>query len=98
MIKHYRSPISMVTLLICLCMGSLIALPMGYILGVSGLEMVGIELENDNLLEHVEFDEEFIIKIYGAASDDLMASKSPLTNLVFRDHLLVPCSPPPKHT
>jgi len=87
----------MVTLFICLCMGSLVALPMGDILDVSSLEMIGIELENDNPYEHAESDNELIIKIYGSTSDEVLASKSRSTNLVFQDRLLAPVSPPPKH-
>ena len=48
MIKHYLSQVSMVTLLICLCMGSLVALPMDNLAGISGLELFEIEIENDN--------------------------------------------------
>jgi len=98
MVKHYRSQISMVALILCLCMGSLVALPMGNIVGVLGLEIYGIEIENDNLFEHAESDEEFIIKIYGATSDGLLYLKSRSTNLVFQDYLLTPVSPPPNHS
>jgi hypothetical protein len=97
MIKHYRSQISIVTLFICLCMGSLVGLPMGDILGVSSLEMIRIELENDNPYEHSESDDEHTIKIYRATSDEVLASKSRSTNFVFQDYLLAPVSPPPKH-
>jgi len=48
MIKHYLSQVSIVTLLICLCMGSLVALPMDNLAGISGLELFEIEIENDN--------------------------------------------------
>lgn len=79
-------------------MGSLVALPMGNIFGVAGLEIVGIDFENDNLFEYAEeFDEEFDINIYGALSDDLLPSKSRSMNLDFQDYLLTPVSPPPKH-
>lgn len=78
-------------------MGSLVALPMGHILGVSSLEMIGIELENENLFEHGESDEELMIKIYGAISDCLLSSQLRSTNLDFQDFLLAPVSPPPKH-
>jgi len=63
--------------------------------GVSGLEIIGLELENENLFEQAESDEEFIIKIYGAMSDDLLSSKSRSINLDFQDFLLAPVSPPP---
>ena len=47
----------MVTLLICLCMGSLVALPVDNLAGIAGLEFFGIEIENDNRFEHAESDE-----------------------------------------
>jgi hypothetical protein len=76
-------------------MGSLVALPIGNLVGISGLEI--FEIENDNRFEHAESDEEFIIKIYRATSDGLLPSKSRSINLVFQDYLLAPVSPPPKH-
>ena len=87
----------MVALILCLCMGSLVALPIGNLVGISGLEIYGIELENNNLFEHVETDEEFINKIYGVVRDCLLISQSRSTNLDFLDFLLAPVSPPPKH-
>lgn len=97
MIKYHRSKISMVGLFLCFCMGSLIALPMGNIVGVLGLEVYGIELEKDNLFENGETDEEIMIKIYGAIKDCLLSSQLRSTNLDFLDFLLAPVSPPPKH-
>ena len=88
----------MVVLILCLCMGSLAALPIGNVGAVSGLEIFGIELENSNMFDHADTEEELIIKIDGASSDDLLASISLSAHLVFQDHLLVPASPPPKHT
>jgi hypothetical protein len=97
MIKYHRSQISMVALFLCFCMGSLIALPMGNIVGALGLEIYGIELEKDNLFEHGESDEEKMIKIYGAIKDGLLSTQSRSTYLDFLDFLLPPVSPPPKH-
>ena len=97
MIRHYLSQVSMVTLLICLCMGSLVALPVDNLAGIAGQEFFGIEIENDNRFEHAESDEGGLVKIYGGTSDGLSPSKSRSTNLVFQDHLLAPVSPPPKH-
>ena len=97
MIKHYLSLISTVTLFICLGMGSLVALPMDNRVGISGLEIFEIEIENDNRFEHAESDEGVSVKIYGAMSDDLLTSKSRSAHRVFQDRLLAPVSPPPKH-
>lgn len=97
MIRHYLSQVSLVTLLICLCMGSLVALPVDNLAGVLGLEFFGIEIENENRFEHAESDEGGFAGIYGGTSDGLAPSKSRSTNLVFQDHLLAPVSPPPKH-
>jgi hypothetical protein len=78
-------------------MGSLGASPVGNISGVSGLEIFGFELENDNPFENAESDEEFVIKIYGPLSNDLLSSKSRSINLDFQDFHSGPVSPPPKH-
>jgi hypothetical protein len=59
--------------------------------------MIGLELENDNPYEQSESDDELIVKIFGATSDDELASNLRLTNLVFQEYLLAPVSPPPKH-
>ena len=97
MIRHYLSQVSLVTLLICLCTGSLVALPVDNLAGVLGLEFFGIEIENENRFEHAESDEGGLAAIFGGTSDGLAPSKSRSTNLVFQDHLLAPVSPPPKH-
>jgi hypothetical protein len=97
MIRHYLSQVSLVTLLICLCMGSLVALPVDNLAGIAGLEFFGIEIEHDNRFDHAESDEDGLAKIYGGTGDDLLPSKSRSTNLVFQDHLLAPVSPPPRH-
>jgi len=87
----------MIALILCLCMGSLVALPMGHISGVSDLEIVGIDFENDNLFEYAEeADGEFVINFYGALSDDFVSSKFRSMYLDFQDYLLAPVLPPPK--
>ena len=97
MVKHNLSQVSLVTLLICLCMGSLVALPLDNLAGISGLEFFGIEIENDSRFEHAESDEGGFAGIYGGTNDDLAPSKLRSTYLVFQEHLLAPVSPPPKH-
>ena len=97
MIKYHCSQISMIPLILCLCIGGLIGLPMGNIVGVLGLEIYGIELEKDNLYEHGESDEELMIKIYGDIKDCSLSTQLRSTYLDFQDFLLAPVSPPPKH-
>lgn len=93
--KHHRFQISMVVLF--LCIGSLVALPVGNAITVLGLEISGIELENNNLFEHSESDEEVLIKIYWAAGDRLSSTQSQSTHLNVQDILLATVSPPPRH-
>jgi hypothetical protein len=87
----------MIALILCLCMGSLVALPMGHISCVSGLEIVGIDIENDSLFEYAEeADGEFVKNFYGALRDDFASSKFRSMCLDFQDYLLAPVLPPPK--
>jgi hypothetical protein len=92
----FHSQSSIVTMIICLCMGSLVALPMGDFLGVSNLEMVGIELENANQYEQAEPDDEFVINFSGDPRDDIFALQLRSTNLIIKNSFLVPIFPPPK--
>ena len=95
--RYYRSQISLITLVLCFCIGSLATLPMGNFVGGSGLEIFEFDIENDNLFEQGESHEDFIIKVYRATNDIFLPSKSGSINLDFQDFLLAPVSPPPKH-
>ena len=99
MTKQRGSRISLITLILCLCSGSLVVLPMLNIVDLSVLEISGIDLGNYNLLDQVEFDEEIIIgTIIDTLISDLYFSKSRPMNLDFLTAYLSPVSPPPKHS
>jgi hypothetical protein len=99
MIKQRNSRISLVTLILCLCFGSLAILPMLNVAGLSVPEIAGVDLGNYNLFDQFEFDEEFIIaKIIGTTVAALLFLKSRPMNLGFQTTYLSPVSPPPKHS
>ena len=97
MIKPRSSRISFVTLLLWLCLGSLAIPPMLNVVGLSALEISGVDLGNYNLFDQVEFEEEiFVVTIIGAMIAYLFFTKSRLMNLDFKSASLSPVSPPPK--
>jgi hypothetical protein len=99
MIKQRNSRISLVTLILCLCLGSLAIFPMLNVAGLSVPEITGVDLGNLNLLDQVEFDEEFIIAtIIGTTVAAPLFLKSRPINLGFQTTCLSPVSPPPKHS
>jgi hypothetical protein len=99
MVKQRSSRISLVTLIFCLCLGSLVILPLLYVVGLSLPEISGVDLRNHNLLDQVEFDEDFfIVTNMGTIIADQCYSKSRPKNLAFQTACLSPVSPPPKHS
>jgi len=99
MINQRSSHISLVTLILCLCLGSLVILPMLNVVGLSIPEIYGADIENYDWLDQVEFDEEFVnVLIIGTTIADLFFSKSRLMNLDFPTAYLSPVSPPPKYS
>jgi hypothetical protein len=99
MIKQRSSRISLVTVIFCLCLGSLVILPMLNAFGLSVMGISGIDIENNYLLDQVEFDEDyFILAIIGTTLVDIFFSKSRLMNLDFQTAYLSPVFPPPKYT
>ena len=98
MTKQNGFRISLITLILCLCSGSLVVLPILNIIDLSLLEISGNNLGNINLLDQFDFDEEIIIgTIIASPISDLYCSKSRLMNLDFFTACLSPKFPPPKH-
>jgi len=98
MIKGNHSQFVITTLILCLCMGSLVALPLGNITGFSGLDVNGIGHEKDNLAEQAEFEDEFMMKPAGVISILFWyLILRPMTP-DFHTFYLTLVSPPPKHT
>jgi len=99
MTKQCSSRISLVTLILCLCLGNLVILPFLNVVGLSLPKISEVDLENYKLLDQVEFDEEFFIgTIIGKTIADLFFSKSRPMNLDFQTACLSPVPPPPKHS
>jgi hypothetical protein len=96
MIIQRNSQISLTTLILCLCLGSLVILPFIQV-GSSVPEISGIAAENCNLFDHAEFDGDFfVMSIVGTAIAEINFSKSRLMNLDFQSTSFPPVFPPPK--
>jgi len=95
MINQRTSRISFATLILCLCLGSLVILPFIQV-GPSAPGISGIDAENFNLFDHAEFDGDiFVISIVGAAIAELNSLKPRSINLDFQSTSFPPASPPP---
>ena len=96
MIDKRNSRISLATLILCLCLGSLVILQFIQI-NPSTLEFSTVDVFN--LFEHPEFDDDFlVVSIVGVAVAELSFSKFRLANLGYLSASLSPVSPPPKHS
>ena len=97
MAKQRSSQISLVTLVLCLCLGSLVILPMVNIFGQPTSVVSRVDIVNHDLLEHHEFDEEhFLLTTIGVTIVELISSKSRSMNLDCQTADLTSVSPPPK--
>jgi hypothetical protein len=86
-------------MILCLCLGSLVILPLFNVVGQSIPEISSLDPRDYNLLDQVESDEEFyIVIIIGTIIADLLLLKSRPINLDFHTACLSPVSPPPKHS
>jgi len=96
MINQHNSRTSLITLILCLCLGSLVVFPFNQV-NSSVSEISGVDAENYDLFDHAEFDGDFIAtSIVNAAITELNFSKSRPMNLDFQSTSLSPVSPPPK--
>jgi hypothetical protein len=96
MINQHNFRISLVSLILCLCLSSLVIFPFTQVNSPTS-EISGIDAENYTLFDHAEFDVDiFILSIIGAAIAALNFSKSRPMNLDFQSTFLSPVSPPPK--
>ena len=99
MIEHNTSRPSFVTLIICLCLCSLITLSVTNTFVPSELEMSIIDFGDTHLHDQAEFDDDFFVANAANTKDEgLSFSISSLTNLAFQSYSLSPNFPPPKHT
>jgi hypothetical protein len=91
--------ISLVTLFLCLSLGSLVILPILNVVGPSTLEISEIDTENSNPLEPAESDDDLAVtSIRDLTIAGLFFSKLRNVSPVFHSAFLLAVSPPPKHT
>lgn len=84
--------IILATLAFCLFLGSQAILPMSNAVGLSVLDVSGIDFEQ------TESEEELLATIVSATIVGLIFPKLGVINLDFQTADLLPVSPPPKHT
>lgn len=97
MIKQYASRISWITLVLYLCLGSLVLLPVLLIVGTSTPSIQAIDLENSSSFDPSEFDDDFFVLLVGELTIAVsIFSKFRGINLDFQSAFLSPDSPPPR--
>ncbi len=97
MYKQQCSRISLVTLILCLCLGSMVVLPISKLVNVS--MVFEIDVENNIQNDQTSLDEEFLIAIVdGPQIECQTSSKTRSMNLVNPPPNLVPESPPPENS
>lgn len=95
MMMQLGSRISLIILLIC--MGSMIAMPMAGAFGQSALEIFEASAEADDSTDQIESDEDYLFEtLVGIVIPYLVFSKSWFGNLNFQAACTKPVSPPPK--
>jgi hypothetical protein len=88
----------LVTLILCLCFGSLVILPLLNVVGLSIPVISGLDLGDYNLIDHSEFDEDFIVgPMIGNTTAEQIFSPSRPMNLEYQTASSSPDSPPPEH-
>lgn len=97
MVRLRNSQASLVTLILCLCLGSLVSLPIFNAVGLPAVEIFEVNSENFNLFNQAEFDEGFILTVIGATIAGLVFPELKSLNLVFQTAFLSPHFPPPRH-
>jgi hypothetical protein len=98
MIKKHSSIISLATLLLCLCLGSLVVLPITNVVGLSLPEIAGSASENYNLFDQAEIDADLFVAIIVSVTIAVLSFIKPrLKSLDFLSVFLSPVSPPPEH-
>lgn len=97
MIKQYASRIPWITLVLYLCLGSLVLLPVLLIVGTSTPSIHAIDLENSSSFDSSEFDDDFFVLLVGELTIAVsIFSKFRGINLDFQSAFLSPDSPPPR--
>ncbi len=99
MSKRRSSPISLTTLILCLCLGSLVILPMPNIMGLSMTDVSEINFENYSQFDQTDLDDDISIgTVVSATIDSLAHVIFRSLNLDITTSCLFPESPPPEHS
>jgi hypothetical protein len=99
MSKQHSSPTSLTILILCLCLGSLVILPMSDITGLSMTDISEIDFENYSQFDQAELDDDISIgTMVSATIDGLVYLKSRLWNLDVPTSCLSPEPPPPEQS
>ena len=97
MTKHCSYHISLATLILCLCLGSLVILPLVNVSGLSALVVSRVDIENHDLFEQLESLEElFLLASLGVTITKLLSSKFAPVDLDLPIAEFASVSPPPK--
>ena len=98
MVIQRNSQISLAILIICLCFGSLVVMPMMNAFSLAAAEISDVGAENNDPSDQAELDEEFLFEtIVGVIIAQFFFSKFGPMNLDFQTACLAPISPPPKY-
>lgn len=96
MIDKRKSRISLVTLIFCLCVGSLVILPL---IQINPSTQKFSTMDVSNLFEHTEFDDDlFAVSIVGVTAAEPSFPKFTLADLGYLSAPLSLVSPPPKQS
>ena len=99
MSKQHSSPTSLTILILCLCLGSLVILPISNIVGLSMTDISEIDFENYSQFDQADLDDDISIgTTVSATIDGLVYLKSRLLNLDIPTSCLSPESPPPEQS
>jgi hypothetical protein len=99
MSKQHSSPTSMTILILCLCLGSLVILPISNIVGLSMTDISEIDFENYSQFDQADLDDDISIGATVRATIDGLAYLKPrLLNLDIPTSCLSPEPPPPERS
>jgi hypothetical protein len=90
---------SWMIVILCLCFGSLVILPVFSVVNLATPEMVGGETDNHSLLDPAELEDDLLVAaINSTLIADPFISKSGPTNLDFQAAFYSPVPPPPRRS
>jgi hypothetical protein len=94
--ENHRCPQTFfITLALCLCIASLVALPVGNINTGYSLELLENEQENDNRFEHDDSEDDFIIRVHGYMGGNFLSQDLRSKTLDLQNYFVSPVHPPP---